>query len=203
MGIGLQIGVRQALQAVGRVGDNLAGPPGRQHPRQIARRVLQRGDVQLSRGHIAEGQPRAPARQVHRAQEVVIPLMQAAVIAHRARRHHANHLALHQPFGLRRVLRLLTDGHLVPALNQAGDVCIRRVIGHTAHGRALLEAAVAPGEGQLQLPAGQQRVIKEHLVEVPQAIEQYRVRVLLLDFHILLHHRGQLGHNAPLPYKLG
>ena len=108
---------------------------------------------------------------------------------HRARRHHPDDLPLHQPLGGGRIGHLFADSHLVALLDQLLQVAVHRVIGHAAHGRPLGKAAILACQRQLQLPGDQLGVLEEHLIEVPQAIEQDRTGVLLLDVQVLLHHR--------------
>ena len=200
--IALNKAVRFSAQRVRRVGDDLAGRGGGKGAGEIPPRVRQVPDVKFARRHIAKGQPGLFSRNEHGAQKVVGPLIQGGIIADRAGRHHPHDLALDQALGKGWVFRLLADGHLVALGDQPGQVGIHRMIGHPAHGRALGQAAVPPRQGQFQLPAGQQRVIKEHLIKIPEAVEHNRVRVLLLDFHILLHHRGELGHDTLLRLTL-
>ena len=62
--------------------------------------------------------------------------------------------------------------------------------GHAAHGRALRQAALLPGERNFQLLRYGQRIVKKHLVKVSQTVEQNTVRILFLGLHVVLHHRG-------------
>ena len=73
------------------------------------------------------------------------------------------------------------------------------MIGDAAHGdpfflRLGVFAVVPGGEGQVQLLGGQLGIVGEHFIEVPQAEKQNGIRVVLLDFQILLHHGGQFRH---------
>ena len=73
------------------------------------------------------------------------------------------------------------------------------MVGDPAHGYPLLLrlgvlAVIAGGEGQIQLFRGKLCVVGEHFIEVPQAEKQNGIRVILLDFQILLHHGGQFRH---------
>ena len=62
---------------------------------------------------------------------------------------------------------------------------------HAAHGRALLLAAVSPGEGQFQLPGGElwHRRRTSHKNR-PGGKTEASFGMLLLDLKILLHHWG-------------
>ena len=94
---------------------------------------------------------------------------------------------------------LTADGHLVALGDEPGDVGLAGVVGDPAHGYPLLLrlgvlAVIAGGEGQIQLFGGQLGIVGEHFIEVPQAEKQNGIRVILLDFQILLHHGGQFRH---------
>ena len=73
------------------------------------------------------------------------------------------------------------------------------MIGDAAHGdpfflRLGVFAVVPGGQGQVQFLGGQFGIVGEHLIEVPQTEKQNGIRVVLLDFQILLHHGGQFRH---------
>ena len=80
---------------------------------------------------------------------------------------------------------LLTDGHLVSLGDQPGHIALIAVEGHTAHGGTLRQAALLAGKGEVQLPGDRERVLKEHLVKIPDAIKEDLVFVLLLDNGII------------------
>ena len=157
------------------------------------------GGAEFARGNVAEGRRAADRVQVHGADIVGAPLLEHGALRHRAGGDHADHVPLHQPLGQRGVLRLLADGHLVALGDQPGDIGLRRVVGHAAHGRLLIGglAAVAGGERQVELPGGLLRVLVEELVEVPQAEEQQAVAVLALYLVVLRLHRRQFCHVTP------
>ena len=154
----------------------------------------------LAGGDVAEGRAGVLAVDVDAAEEVAGLLLQAGGVNHRAGGHHPDDIPLHQPLGRCRVLHLLTDGHLVALGDEAGNVCLGGVVGHPAHGGALLGGLVPVpgGEGQVQLPGGQLRVVSEHLIEVAQPEEQDGVRIVLLDLQVLLHHGGEFGQKGHL-----
>ena len=197
--------VRQLPFGEGPVGqDGLAGGLGGQAVQEMGQPALppEGGGGELPGGQVALSQPRPGAVQVDGADEVVPALVQHHVVHGGAGGDDADHVPVHQALRRGRVLHLLTDGHLVPPLDEPGDVALRRVVGHAAHGGALLLrlAPVPGGEGQAQLLRAQLGVVVEHLVEVAQPEEQQAVRVLLLHLPVLLHHGGQLRHFiSPLP----
>ena len=125
-----------------------------------------------------------------RTDKIVARLIQHTAFQHGAGGDNADDVALDKPLCERRILHLLADGHLVPLRNQPGDIGLRAVERHAAHRRALLLPAIAPGEGQFQLPRGELCIVKKHFIKVAQAEKQKRVGILLLDLKILLHHRG-------------
>ena len=110
-----------------------------------------------------------------------------------ARRDDTNHIPLHQPLCLLRILQLLTDSHFVALGHQPGNIGIHAVIGHTAHGSLLLLGlGPVPGsQRQIQLFGRQLGVLVEHFIEVPQPEEQNAVLILLLDGVVLPLHGGQ------------
>ena len=92
------------------------------------------------------------------------------------------------------IANLLTDGHALAGLDEPGDVTLRRVMGHPAHGDA-----VALRERHIQDARRRLRILEEHLVEVPQPEQQDHIpRQIPPHGEILLHHGsgGGLGHRA-------
>ena len=80
------------------------------------------------------------------------------------------------------------------------------MVGDAAHGNPFLGglgvfAVVPGGQGQVQLFGGQLGIVGEHLIEVPQTEKQNGIRVVLLDFQILLHHGGKLRHKNTSFYQ--
>ena len=121
--------------------------------------------------------------------QIVIPLLrQKRTFNDGSGRHDPDDLPLDQSLRQRGVLHLLTDGNLIAFLNQFSDVHIGGMERNTAHGSALLLTAVAPGQGQFQFARGSDRIVKKHLIKVPQPVKQQVVLILVLDFHVLLHH---------------
>ncbi len=76
---------------------------------------------------------------------------------------------------------------------------MHRVVRHAAHGRALLKAAIPPRENDFQFPRGGDRILKKHLIKIPEPEEEQAVAMLLLEPEILAHHRREVrGHKRPL-----
>ncbi len=125
---------------------------------------------------------------------VVLRLVEHGALNDGAGGDDADDFAPHEPLGEGRVLRLFTDGDFIPFGDQAGDVRVHAVEGHTAHGGALLLAAVLAGEDEVQHRGHQLRVVEEHLVEVSDAVHENGIFVVLFDREILFHHGGEFRH---------
>ena len=67
--------------------------------------------------------------------------------------------------------RLLGDGDAFAGLEEPGEVTLRGMIGHAAHG-----SAAAFGEGHVEDRRGGFRVLEKHFVKVPEPVEQDHVR---------------------------
>ena len=61
---------------------------------------------------------------------------------------------------------------------------------NTAHRRSLFETACFTGKSQFKFLRYENRIVKEHLVKIPDAVEKKAVGILLLRFEIILHHGG-------------
>ena len=164
----------QPLGVPGPVGQHrLGGVEAAQLVLQVAPGLLPGGEggaEHLAGGQIAQTQADGGGVGVDGAQEVVLPLLQHGGGHDGARGDHPDDVPVHQPLGGGRVLGLLADGHLVPLGDEPGDVAVAGVVGHPAHGGALLRGLVPVpcGEGQVQLLGGQLGVVEEHLVKIAQ-----------------------------------
>ena len=190
----------QALQAPGPVGEHrLPGREAAQLVFQVVHGLRPRrkgGDIELAGGDVAQAQPQRPGVGVHPADVVVFPLLQHGGVDEGAGGDDADDVPVHQPLGQGRVLGLLADGHLVALGDEAGDVALAGVVGHAAHGGALLRGLVPVpgGERQVQLPGDQLGVLVEHLIKIPQPEEEDGVGIPLLHLQVLAHHGGDLSH---------
>jgi hypothetical protein len=104
---------------------------------------------------------------------------------------HARHVALDQPLGLLWVLGLIGDGDFVPLADELGQIGVELVIGNTGQWHGLPAACAASGQGDVQHARCGDRVVVEHLIEIPHAEHQDHVRMLGLDPVILLEHGGE------------
>ena len=198
---------RHLLLALGAGGENgLAGQPGGQLVEQLGLGPLPLEGTggELPGGQVAPGQGIVLPVVVHRADEVVAALVQHHVVHGGARGDDAHDVPLHQPLGGSRVLHLLADGHLIPPLDQPGNIALGGVVGHAAHGHPILLrlVPVPGGEGQAQLLGADLGVLVEHLVKVTQPEKEQAVRILLLHLQVLAHHGGQFCHREILPSSL-
>ncbi len=172
--------------------------PGGQLRRVFARK--QRG-VRLARGDVRKADAGAVVPHAERADEVVAPLVEHAALQHRAGRNHADDAPFDQALRELGVLHLLADGDLVPVRNQPRHIGLVAVERHAAHRGALRLPAVAPREGEVQLPRHELGVVVEHLVKIAEAEKQDGVRVLLFHLEILPHHRGKCRQRLPPPLR--
>ena len=150
----------------------------------------------LAGGDITQAQAYPRLVSIDGAEEVVFSLLQHGGRNNGARGDDANDIPVHQPLGGGRVLGLLADGHLVALGDEPGNVALTGVVGHAAHGGALLRGLVPVpgGEGQVQLLGHQLGVVEEHFIKIAQSEKQNGVRVAVLHLQILFHHGGQFCH---------
>ena len=151
--------------------------------------ALEAGDKQLTGGDIAEHDAGIALVRVHRADIVVLALVEHTGFHDGTGGDDADDIALDKPLGGFGILGLLADCDLVALLDQSGDVALGGMEGYAAHRRALLLSAVAAREGELQLLGSELGVVEKHLIEIAETEEQDAVLVLLFDLKILLHHR--------------
>jgi hypothetical protein len=157
-------------------------------------------EAYLACGHVAEGGAPGAGRKEDGGQIIRHAVFQHGALDDRAGTDNPDDVPPHEALGQERILGLLADRHLVALGDQAGDVRLRAVIGHAAHGGLVLLrlAAIPRRQGEIQFAGGDVRVLLEHLIEVAQAEKQQAVRVLFLDFPILFFHGGQFSHRNPL-----
>ena len=184
----------QPLVAVGPVGEQKL--PGGEPPQLIFDVGHRVGPQRLGPGHfpggdVAEAHPRSPAVPIDRGDEIVAALVQHGAFQHCPRADLADDLPPHQTLGQSRVLHLFADGYLISLGHQTPDIALGAVIRDPAHGGPLGLTALPSRKGEIQLPGHQLGVVKEHLIEIPQAVHEDAVGVLLLHVEILLHHGGE------------
>ena len=106
-----------------------------------------------------------------------------------AGRDNADDRALYKTLRKLRIFHLLADRDLIPLFNKLRDIDINRVIRYAAHRRALFETAGFAGQRELKFSGRCLRVVKEHFIEIAEAVKQKTVFVLLLRPQVFLHHR--------------
>ena len=173
-------------------------------PRVIRRQLIQKaffrilfkkGSFQLSCGNIGHCQRHACRIGVNSADIIVFPFLKLGIVCDGSGRDDAHHIPFHQSDGILRILHLLTDHHFIALVHQLSDIAVGRMVGHTAHGRPLFQAAVSSGQGQLQLFGCLFGIVKKHLVKIAEPVKNQSVRILFFHFKILLHHGGKC-HNS-------
>ena len=154
------------------------------------------GGKHLAGGDITQAQAYPRLVGIDGAEEVVFSLLQHGGRNDGARRDDADDIPVHQALGGGGVLGLLADGHLIALGDEPGDVALTGVVGHAAHGGALLRGLVpVPGsEGQVQLLGHQLGVVEEHFIKIAQSEKQNGVGIAVLHLQILFHHGGQFCH---------
>ena len=166
--------------------------------------VREGGRAHLAGGDVGESARAALAVKEQRGQVVRLALREHGAFDDRSGGDDADHVPLYDALRQPRILQLLAHGDLVALLDQPGDVLLRGVIGHAAHGRPLIlgPAPVTGGQRQLQLLRSDHGVFIEHFVEVAQAEKQQAVGMLSLDGVILGFHGGGFRrHSRILPVK--
>ena len=115
---------------------------------------------------------------------VRLPLQQPR-LNHSARGYNTNNVPLHQPlcFGL---AELLADGDLMSLVYQPRQIVIQGMTRDPRHRDALPLAHLPGGQHDLQLPGGDPGILVEGLVEVAEAEEDDRFRILPLYPKVLL-----------------
>ena len=133
---------------------------------------------------------------------VILTLGQHAFLNDRSGSHHSYDFPLYKALGFLGISHLLADSYFITLFNKLAGIYLYRMVGHAAHGRAFLKAAVATSENYFKLTGSQKSVLKKHLVKVAKTVKEYTVLVFLLYLHILAHHWGKLcGHICFAPEK--
>ena len=121
---------------------------------------------------------------VHGQQERFCLVTQQFEVGQGTRRYHAQHLALDRPFA-GDFAHLLTDGNRFAEFDEARQIGVQRVKGHTGHHYRRASGLAALCQRDVQEPCCLFSVCKKQLIEVPHAVKQQRIRVAGLDGQIL------------------
>jgi len=125
-------------------------------------------------------------------QQVVAALVEQRLVAYRARRDDAHHLAFHWPLAGGRVADLLADHHRFAKLDQARQIALGGVERNAGHGYRRARRLTARSQGDVEQRSGLLGIVVEQLIEVAHAVEHQLIRMLALELPVLLHH-GRMG----------
>ena len=152
-------------------------------------RGFQLSDVRRTGGDIGKADTGFAILQKDAGDIVVFIVLQHAALDDRTRRDDPDDIPFDKALCLGRVFDLLTDGDLVALRDELCHIALVAVERHAAHGCALFQTALFAGQGQIQLPGCRFGIVKEHLVEIADAVEQDLIFMLFFYLKILLHHR--------------
>ncbi len=180
---------------------------GRSDPGQLVGQPIGRkaSGLKAARGKIDPGDaghPATPGRVTvgrrigrgrhHGGQVVAGPWVEQGIVGDRAGTDDTGQLAFDQPFGLFGVFDLFANGGPQSGGDQLAQVAFQLVIGKAGH-RNGVGPLFAAGQRQVEHPGGRLGVVVKHLIEIPHAKQQDRVRAGRLGIQVLLHHRGGHG----------
>ena len=154
------------------------------------------GGAEFASGKVNESETGGQALRVARdgGEEVVLFAFDK-VGGGGAGRENTDHFATDDLFAGSRLFELFADGDFVAGADEAGDVVFGGMIGHAAHWDGFAALFVAGGEGDLQDAGGDDRVVVKEFVEIAEAEEEQRLRMLFFHGVVLLHQRSSwLGH---------
>lgn len=171
------------------------------HPQDFVdngRGITAFGQPEGSGGDIQTGQPHIFLMPGNGQNEVVGLCIEEFILHDHSRGDHADHFPFNQAFGGFGILHLITDGHLEPVFDQAGDVALGCPVGDPAHGHGGIVVFVPGSKGNLQHPGGHLGILEKHLVKITHAVEQQGIGIPLLNGEVLLHHgcRFDRGHQS-------
>ena len=107
--------------------------------------------VHLTCGNVTVCKPDGVFSGIDRGDVVVFFFLQHIAGKHRTRRHDPDDFPLYKTFRSGRIFCLFTDGDLVSLFDEPRDIGVCRMKRHAAHGCALFQSAVLPGQSQFQL----------------------------------------------------
>jgi hypothetical protein len=107
--------------------------------------------------------------------------------------HDAGHVAVDQAASAFRRADLLADRDLVAGIDEAGDVCLRGVVGNPRHGYPRALSHFAAGKDDIEDRGRGFSIGIEGFVEVAEAKEENGVGKTAFDLKVLAAHGGQGG----------
>ena len=149
--------------------------------------VVALGEIELTGGDVEEGDARDLFLQLHRGQEVVLLLLQHAVVVGHAGGHQLDDAALDQLLGEFRVFELFADGHFQACPHQLGQIGVQGMVGEPRHGLFGGGTVVPPRQNDAQHLGRFYRVLAVGLVEVTHPEQKDRIGILRLEGVVLFH----------------
>src|SRR5271154_937280 len=150
--------------------------------------------AEFSGGKIQGCEAHALAYLGQRRQEIIFFRTQQR-ISRSPRRDYPRHFSPYEFLGQPWIFHLLADGHLEAFADKLAYIAFRRMVRDAAHGYGNAFFFVARGQRDLQLFGGDDGIVKEKFVKIPQAEKQQRGGMLFLDGSVLPHQRsGGLGY---------
>src|SRR5581483_4433152 len=105
-----------------------------------------------------------------------------------AGRNNANDFPAHELFCLACLFGLFADGDAITPAHQLRDVVSGRMVWHAAHGNWIAAFFVARRQSDLEFSRANDRVFKKQLIEIAQAKEKQRPRMLRFQLLVLPDH---------------
>ena len=155
--------------------------------------IARRKDGEVTRREVQSGDGRSAAVPGDRRHLVRATRVEALGVDDRPGRHDADDLPRDERPPPCRRLRLLGDRDLLPRADEPREIRLEGVLRDPAHRRLDVAVLVARGEHEAEKGRRDLRVLEEHLVEVPEAVEKDRVPRFPLQCPVLLEH-GRRAH---------
>ena len=152
------------------------------------------GKTEGAGGNVQEGRSHAVLAEAYSRKIVVLLALEHLVAERDSRSHEFGYASLYELLGEFRVLELVADRDLVAGADESGQIGVYRMMGEARHGQSPLVPVRTLGQHYAQHLAGQQRIIRICLIEIPDPVEQDRLGILGLDFKKLLDKRRVFRH---------
>ena len=146
-------------------------------------------DPKFATGQIQPGQADALAVRADGHQQGVALVVEQGGVGQRAGRDDARDGAFDRPLAGGRVANLVANNDRFAEPDEAGQVLLKRVVGHAGHLDRHAGALAACGQRNIEQAGGFFGIFVEQFIEVAHPVEQQQVGMLRLDAEILAHHR--------------
>ncbi len=147
--------------------------------------------LELTGGEVDVGFGEIPARGGDCDEVVVAAGLEVVLLGDRAGRDDLGDLAVGEPLPRLGDMGLLADRNLLAGLDESRDVAVGGMVWDAAH-----RHPVSLSERQTEQTGHLFGVPLEHLVEVAESKEQYRITVGPFHASVLLHHRRGIRHRV-------